>query len=342
MKFLPQDRKTTEYSKFSETGTLAVEIQHHGLFDIEDAASIMRLFLREKDDKLAAEWPKKRVRDFVVAKLKEAGQDHTFISKENLLRLQQGFGPMFRLLDKQHPRMSQIATEIVSVDLAAVARQTFSESVLKQDGALYIVDGDGEPFDGHEVHLWGQYQKFLRMYAEYGQDASDQAKAIATRIRPVESSAFKCPWNVQFVSHEPERRFSDLLFANATLFDSFAKMPNTGTYSFPYSYKPAKAARTHVANENFNPDFFLKVAGARAILVVEVKADGDDSNRNRAKCRDGLKHFDTLNARLKEAGIEWSYHFYVLSPEDYASFFEQVRKDTYRGWRSGLMQTLLS
>jgi type III restriction enzyme len=342
VKFLPQDRKTTEYSTFSETGTLAVEIQHHGLFDIEDAAKLMRLFLREKDEKLAAAWPKKRVREFIVANLKAAGQDTTFISKENLLRLQHGFGPMFRVLDKEHPRMSQTAKEIVPVDLAVVPRQSFSESVLKQDGALYTVDGDVKPFDGHEVYLWEQYQKFRKMYADYGEDASEQAKAIGTRIHQVDSSAFKLPWNVHYASHEPERAFSDLLFANGSLFDAFVKMPNTGGYAFPYSYKPAKAAKTHVANENFNPDFFLKVAGAHDILAVEVKAEGDDSNRNRAKCRDGLKHFETLNERLKDAGEKWRYHFYILSPENYTSFFEQVRKGNYAGWRSGLMQELSS
>jgi type III restriction enzyme len=75
-------------------------------------------------------------------------------------------------------------------------------------------------------------------------------------------------------------------------------MPNQGVYSFPYSYKPAKAAKTHTANENFNPDLFLRVRDTHDILVVEVKAEGDDSNRNRAKCRDGLLHFEGLNDRL--------------------------------------------
>jgi hypothetical protein len=71
-----------------------------------------------------------------------------------------------------------------------------------------------------------------------------------------------------------------------------------GAYAFPYSFKPAEAARTHVANEHFNPDCFIKLSARYDILVVEVKAEGDDSNRNRAKCRDGLKHFETLNQRL--------------------------------------------
>jgi len=338
--FVPQDRKTTEYSTFSATGKLAVEIQHHELFDIEDAVRLVRLFLREKDENIAAAWPKKKLREFIIAKLKAAGQDATFLSKENLLRLQQAFGPMFRELNKQHPRMSQAAKGIVLVDLTAVAEQSFSENMLKQHGALYTVEGDANPFHGHEVHLWDQYQRFLRMYAEFGNDASDQAKDIARRLRQVNPSTFKSPWNVHYASHEPEREFSDLLFVNGKLFDAFVKMPNSGVYAFPYSYKPAKAAKTHVANENFNPDFFLKVAGKQDVLVVEIKAEGDDSNRNRAKCRDGLKHFETLNERLKDAGEKWRYYFYFLSPDDYTRFFEHIRNASYAGWRSGLMQEL--
>ncbi len=114
-----------------------------------------------------------------------------------------------------------------------------------------------------------------------------------------------------------------------------------GGYGFPYSYKPAKAAKTHVANETFNPDFFIKLAGKDEILVVEVKQDGDDSNRNRAKCRDGERHFWTLNVRLQDAGEPWRYHFYFLSPEDFTHFFQAVRDGVHDGWRSSLMQDLV-
>jgi type III restriction enzyme len=180
------------------------------------------------------------------------------------------------------------------------------------------------------------------MCADYPDQAPEDAKAIAARIRAVDGAAFKSPWNVHYASHLPERSFSDLLFhkENAHLFEAFAKMPNVGGYAFPYSYKPAKAAKTHVANESFNPDFFLRVKDREDILVVELKADGDDSNRNRAKWRDGVKHFQTLNERLKSKGEKWRYHFYFLSPENYTTFFERVRKGDYAGWRSKLMQEL--
>jgi len=282
-----------------------------------------------------------RVKDFTVSRLKAAGQDETFLSRENLRLLQQSFGPLFRELDKEHPRMSQVAVDLVPVDLTAMPRQSFSETMLKEHGSLWIVRDGPAPYGGQELHLWEQYQRFRRQFAEFGDEAGESAKAIAPRIREVDLPKFRLPWNVLYASHEPEREFSMLLFENAALFDAFVKMPNVGGYAFPYSYKPAKAAKTHTANENFNPDFFIRVLGTHDILVVEVKAEADDSNRNRAKCRDGLEHFETLNARLREEGELWHYDFYFLSPENYTSFFEQVRNRTYTAWRSGLMQELV-
>jgi len=301
----------------------------------------MRLFLREKNETIAAKWTKTRLREFIVDGLEQAGYDSTYISKENLLRLQQGFGPVFRELDKEHPRMSHTAKDVVPVGLATLHRQSFSESMLKENGAVYYPTEAEPPFTGPEALLWEHYQKLRKQYSEYGIDASDQAQAIGTRLHPVDPRVFKTPWNVHYASFEPEREFSDLLFHEADLFEAFVKMPNQGGYSFPYSYKPAKTGKTHVANENFNPDFFLRVRAKGDILVVEVKSEGDDSNRNKAKSRDGLEHFETLNSRLEEMGEPWRYYFYFLSPENYTSFFEQVRNGTYKGWKSGLMQELV-
>lgn len=340
VQFVPQERKTKEYSTFSETGAQAVEIEHRGFLDIEDAVKLMRLFLREKDEAIAKAWTKKRPREFIVERLEVAKQEATILSRENLLRLQQGFGPMFRELDKEHPRVSQTAKEIVTVDLAAVPKQSFSESMLKEHGAVFYPEDGERPFAGHEAHLWEQYQKWKKIAGIDESGLSEDVLRITQRLRPVTTQVFKSPWNVHYASFEPEREFSELLFAEAHLFDAFVKMPNQGGYAFPYSYKPAKAARTHVANENFNPDFFLRVSGGHDILVVEVKMEGDDRNRNKAKCRDGLKHFERLNAKLQEQGEPWRYHFYFLSPEDYTAFFQRVREGKFAGWESRLMLTL--
>jgi type III restriction enzyme len=340
VKFLPQDKKTPELMKFSESGNMAVEIEHRDFIGIEDAVKLMRLFLREKDEAIAKAWPKKRLRDFIVSRLTAVGYDATFLSKENRLRLQQGFGPMFRELGKEHPRMSQTAKEIVQVDLTAMPRQSFSESTLKEHGTVWSVKDEAATFTGHEVHLWEQYQKWKKIAGIDDSGLAENVKEITQSLKQVDLKMFKSPWNVHYASYKPERKFSDLLFENADLFDSFVRMPNQGGYAFPYSYKPTKTGKTHVANENFNPDYFIRVRAKHDILVVEVKMEGDDTERNKAKYRDGGKHFETLNAKLAEKKEPWRYHFYFLSPEDYTSFFEQVRSGKYAGWKSGLMQEL--
>ena len=76
------------------------------------------------------------------------------------------------------------------------------------------------------------------------------------------------------------------------------------------------------------------------IMVVELKAEGDTNQRNKAKYRDGKAHFDSLNKKLKENGIDWEYHFYFLSPEDRTELFQAIRDVRHKHWKSGLMQEL--
>ncbi len=339
--FKPQARTTTEYAKFSENGTLSMEIAHRDLYELEEAVQIMRLYLKEKDPALAVAWPKKRLREYVINALRQGGYDESFLSKDNLLLLEYSFAPLFRALGKESPRFSQVAQALEPVDLTQIKAQSFSESGLREHGAVWAVKEDAAPFGGHEVHLWEQYKKWKLIAGIDETGLSDSAREISKRIQHVTLETFKSPWNVHYASHGPERGFSDLLFENSALFDSFVKMPNVGVYSFPYSYKPSKAGKTHTANEHFNPDFFIKVAGCHDILVVEIKKDKDDSNRNRAKCRDGLQHFNILNEHLNKVGETWCYHFHFLSPEDYTAFFTEMRNQNY-DWHSGLMQCLLN
>ena len=95
-----------------------------------------------------------------------------------------------------------------------------------------------------------------------------------------------------------------------------------------------------MVNEFFNPDFFIRLKDSNDVLVVEIKQDGDDTNRNKAKYRDGKAHFKRLNTDLEEAGEPWQYHFFFLSPEDYTGFFARICDGKFKGWNSGLMAEL--
>jgi type III restriction enzyme len=336
----PQSRKSTEYVTFSESGKLAMELLHGDIHEIDYAASTLHDFICAKDKKVGEKWTISRIREKIKKALQSGGYDYTFLSRENLSLVQQAFGPLFRGVNKEHPRMANKAKKLITVDYRDAMRQSFSESRVRESGAVYHVDGDAKPFSKDEVHLWEQYCKWLTIAEIDESSLHDDAQTIIKRLHKVGTAQFKTPVNVLYASHEPERKFSDLLFENYVLIESFIKMPDRGCYSFPYSYKPAKTGKTHAVNEFFNPDFFLRLKDSHNVLAVEIKQDGDDSNRNRAKYRDGKAHFERLNAALKEAGEPWCYHFYFLSPEDYTGFFDQIRKGKYKGWKSGLMSDL--
>ena len=344
MLFKPQTLKTEELSVFSETGTLKTEIENPDTVTIPYAAKQLKMFLKEKNTKLAKEWPLSRIEEFIRVGLGKVGQDTSFLSKENLLSLQQAFGPMFRELNQQNPRISQKPKNLIEIDLSIIPRQSFSESALKQHGTVYYAPGSEKGFTFEEAKLWADYLKKKKFSQEFGEaDLSDDARQIAKALVLVDAAKLKTPWNVLYASYEPERFFSRLLIEHADLFDSFVKMPDRGVYSFPYSYKPANAARTHVKNENFNPDYFIRLRDSNNVLVVEIKGEEDrDKNRSTAKFRDGKRHFATLNQELADANKPWRYYFYFLSPEDFTKFFEVVKEDPskLKTWISSLMQDL--
>ncbi len=336
----PQSRKSTEYVTFSESGKLAVEINHENTEEIEYAVCTLHDFISEKDIKVGEKWPKSRIRKLIKDALKAGGYDDTFLSRENLSLVQQAFGPLFRDVDREHPRMTNKAKGMITVDYREAMRQSFSESRIKESGVVYHVVGDAKPFDKDETYLWEQYCKWVRVARDLGEDTPENILEIVRRLHTVGAENFKTPTNVLYASHKPERQFSELLFENSALIEAFIKPPDRGCYSFPYSYKPAKTGKTHAVNEQFNPDFFIRLKDSHEVLVVEIKQDGDDTNRNKAKFRDGIAHFKRLNEALRQEREPWRYHFYFLSPEDYSGFFDRIRENKIQGWNSSLMQEL--
>ncbi|MDD2389291.1 MAG: DEAD/DEAH box helicase family protein [Desulfobacterales bacterium] len=336
----PQSRKSTEYVTFSESGMLSMDVLHNDIVEIDYAASMLHDFISAKDKYIGEQWSISRIRKLIKEALQAGGYDDTFLSRENLTLVQQAFGPLFRDVDKEHPRMAQKAKELVRVDYREAMHQSFSESKVRESGAIYYVDGDANPFDKEETHLWDQYCKWVKAAKELGDDTPVNILEIVRCLHTVDVTKFKTPINALYASHKPERQFCDLLFVNSEFIEAFIKPPDRGCYSFPYSYKPARTGKSHPVNEFFNPDFFIRVKESDDVLVVEIKQDGDDSNRNKAKFRDGKAHFERLNVALKESGEPWRYHFYFLSPEDYTGFFDRIRDRKYTGWISSLMVEL--
>lgn len=339
----PQSKSVVAVDTFSETGEQKFTIMTTGNCEVDDAATMLHGYLKMKDPAIGKRWPKSKIRQAIETELKSKQYDHTFLSKENYERVQQAFGTLMRKTDETYPRFSLKSTEAKEVLLADMPRSSFHEGALKDEGLLYYDDESAGWFAGEQKALFedltgksANFDKVAEASAQYGIDMSGQSY-LKERIKKV-TDVFKAPLSILYVSHKPEREFARLLFAHHDLYDTFIKNPDKGFYSFPYSYKPETKARTHVRQDNFNPDFFLKKGDH--ILVVEIKKDGDDNNRNRAKMRDGSRHFSELNAALESQGKSERYWFKFLSPEDYALFFQALKDEQYQIWQSGLMVQL--
>ncbi|WP_411727782.1 DEAD/DEAH box helicase family protein [Methyloglobulus sp.] len=334
--YSPQSRSYEEITTYNRSAKVTTLIENRNIFTIDEAVKRIKLFLKDKDEDLSARWSSQHIADLIQNNLSRTNQETDFISHENLLKTQSAFGPMFRDLGKVSPRYEMKPNNLIDADIRKLNRQSFSEDGLKNATHVFYLENQEAGLSGDEKPLWKGFMK-VREIAVNHDYVKDEDAYLLSNLHPISQTDFKSPTNFIVTSSEPETKFAKHVFQNISLFDSVLKSPDKGFYAFPYSYKPETTAKTHVKSENFNPDFFIKVAGKQEVLVVEIKADGDDSNKNKAKLREGKKHFAELNRKLQEDGGNWTYFFYFLSPEDYSHFFNAVKDGRYENWESNLM-----
>lgn len=340
--FEPQNRVFVTTDKFSESGEHTFEIYTKGNYEIDEAVTLLHLYLKMKDSQITERWTTAKIKEAFVKELKSKGYDETFLSRENYIRAQQSFGTLMRALNEENPRLSLRSNEIKPVLMDEMSVQTFNEGELKEEGMMFYDANSINWFKGDPKAIFTRlikdsenYEQVAETLAAYGNN-TDNLKYLKERIVKIDSQRFKTPLSIVYVTHSPEREFIKSLFNNIALFDSFVKNPNKSFYSFPYSYKPE--GRTQTTHDNFNPDFFLKKGDD--VIVVEIKKDGDDSKKNKAKLRDGSRHFEDLNKALEGNGSKGRYYFKFLSPADYVAFFQAVRDGNYREWKSSLTNQL--
>lgn len=174
------------------------------------------------------------------------------------------------------------------------------------------------------------------------------------------TSLFRTPQDLVILSHEPERLFLFRLIEHGRLLDSWIKAPDTDFYSVDYEFW--RHGRDRV-RRSFNPDFFIRldiehylshlpsdavITGTsrlrelqnegieQLILVVEIKADEDDSDETRAKESYGKEHFAALNRRLRATqdvdiapafrdAVRQHYVFNLIRPRDYPGWFGRLK-----------------
>lgn len=159
-------------------------------------------------------------------------------------------------------------------------------------------------------------------------DETKEDREFRGGFMEVNEHLLKTPVDIVFSSSNPEDYFIRGLCKqeNAAIITSWLKSRNQSFYFIEYSLTRQDSSHTK-KQQQFNPDFFILVREAKFeyIIVVEIKADGDASDENKAKYKYAKQHFIDLNELLEEAGIFQKYIFHFLSPCNYTEFFDHLR-----------------
>ncbi len=351
-------RRLAEYKQeYAVSGEISYAFEDKEFYETDVAVANLHAYLKDKNEKLALEWPKTRLKNAIIQELSAKGYEEGYLSKANYHNAQRSFGSFFWEMGKLVPRISLRPDSLITREIKDFSVQSFSEESLRTHGAFFFTDDSSKWYTGDESILFTQFTKIDEEIHNLEQEKAgtkiDRVKAILdeeisrlddfkTKLNLIPGSKFRSPLNAIFVSYTPEIEFTKALFHHADSFKCIIKSADKGFYSFPYSYKPAQKGKTHPRQENFNPDFFLWVKNTNDIVVVEIKKEKDDRQKNKAKLRDGTTHFDFMNNKLGENGIPDRYFLKFISPEanDISGFFQAVSNKMYREWKSILMEQL--
>jgi type III restriction enzyme len=256
--------------------------------------------------------PREEIADYVRRSMERVGIKGDSVGKSNRTAIYSTFNTLLRQSNVSRI-YSKVPESIIEVQTIKRDHESISALSLRQNSTIYHSD---KYLD--EIII----EDTLLTFKEVLEDDTLPRKAISS---PKNSFTFKTPLDLVFVSHEPEKKFVDLLTKdeNALKITSWIKSTAQSFYSIEYTIQQG----SHSIQRSFNPDFFIKFDkdDIEYIIVVETKSDNDDDDENKAKYKYAKQHFTDLNAQLHENGIKQHYKFHFLSPMDFATFFEYLR-----------------
>lgn len=255
--------------------------------------------------------PKDEIRKIIRASMDRRGIKGDRLVEKNRQSILKMFGTLLRKRGKTVVNVRKI-TRPQSVLTINMDKESMAVGNLRHNATIFYADS-------FEDELLVEVKDILE---EIRTDESLPKSAE----KEINQYLFKTPLGVVFTRAEPERRFVEHLCKkdNAEKIDSWIKSRDQRFYSVEYSWRKGEHPQK---NQQFNPDFFIKIhhIGIDYIVVVEVKSDGDDSDENKAKLRWTRQHFSDLNKELEESGIKQKYIFHFLSPNSYAEFFKYLK-----------------
>jgi len=280
------------------------------------------------DGTLSRDYPKQRVREMIVDALQRLGLDGTEVTQENRQKILNSFGGLRQrsVVPRAMWTVEPTGLELISTADMRPVNERISQ--LTADIALF--------YDELSARL-GTEDDAIALERAIELETTRSGVALHEVFN---AHDFKSPVNVVLADHAPERVFVQRLLnpKNSGVLRSWVKAPDTRFYEIRYAFQEGGVGRSK--RGAFNPDFFLWLADADLVVVVEVKGDGDESWRNKGKLNAARVHFQAVNELLEAAGETRRYSFHMLSPKHYDRFFQTLRDGSVASFVSGLQSQL--
>lgn len=266
--------------------------------------------------------PRDKIETIIRKSMKSAGITGDILIEENANKIFAAFSTLFRTRSKTVINSIK-STEFEIIDTVDMRDETRGISAFRTDTTLFYTDQYKNEMPNEEQ------RKIVENFID---DESFPRRAS----KEINQYDFKTPLNVVMTTADPEYIFLNKYLSkneNVSKIKSWVKSRDMGFYSIEYSYK----LNSHTKVGSFNPDFIIKLdTNEDTYLFLEIKDDGDDSLENKGKNKAAKEHFELLNKKLNDEGIDEKYLFHFLSPCDYEVFFEYLRNDKIDSFISGL------
>jgi type III restriction enzyme len=256
--------------------------------------------------------PKDEIKKIIINSMDRVGIKGDRLIEKNMQKILSSFNTLLRKSGKTtvYERKAKVP---FTISTSNIERESIAVGNLRHNSTVFHSSN-------YETELDVENKEILNAVLEDESFPRSSSKEINAFI-------FKTPLDLIFTKGEPERKFIEHLCKNenAKIIESWIKSRDMAFYSIEYSI--TSVGGKHSKTQSFNPDFFIKInqKNIAHFIVVEIKADNDNSNENKAKNKYAKLHFDNLNSELKAKKIKEMYHFHFLSPNSYAVFFEYLR-----------------
>lgn len=264
--------------------------------------------------------PREKIQRIIIKSMQNVGIKGDKLIEKNANKILQSFSTLLRKKNKTIvPKL--LVNEPYKIHTIDLARESSGIGSLRRGSTVFFSNN-------YENEVAGEQQKVI-----FEQLIDDQSLPRSA-MKETNEFLFKTPLNIVVASSDPERKFIDLLCKKdiAKKIDSWIKSRDRNFYGIEYSIKyGGKNSKTRrYTQRSFNPDFFIKITHEdyNYFIVVEIKADKDDSEENKAKYKYAKEHFERLNQKLDELKIKEKYIFHFLSPNGYTEFFDYLKNGT--------------